>query len=95
MNFATRTTLAWLALVALTLGGAWLAEAGEPGFALTLFIAAAIAFKARLVMDHFMELPDASPRLRRPMYLFFLLIPALLLATWAFGPHIARLTALV
>lgn len=86
--------LAWLLLVMLTLGGAWFGEAGEPGLAVTVFVAAVIAVKGRLVTEHFMELRDANVRIRRLMNLYFVVVPALVVAVGVFGDRLARLTSL-
>jgi hypothetical protein len=84
----------WLALVGLTLAGAWLAETGEAGTPLTLIVAALIGVKGRAVIDCYMELRDASPALRRTLYAFNLAIPALVLLTHWFGGAVARITTI-
>ncbi|HEX8987692.1 MAG TPA: cytochrome C oxidase subunit IV family protein [Rhodocyclaceae bacterium] len=89
-----RAESVWLALVALTLAGAWLAETGAEGSALTLTVAALIAVKGRAVIDGYMDLHDASPKIRRVLYAFNALLPLLVVATHWFGGAIARLTAL-
>lgn len=94
MSHEKRIDLAWLLLVALTLGGAWFGEAGEPGLGVTLFVAGVIAVKGRLVIDHFLELRQANARIRRLMNLYFYVIPAMVIGTALFGDVIARLTSL-
>ncbi|MDK9723557.1 MAG: cytochrome C oxidase subunit IV family protein [Sterolibacteriaceae bacterium MAG5] len=84
----------WLLLVALTGAGAWLGETGEPGWALGLTVAGLIAFKGRLVIDHYMDMADASPPLRRVLHAFVVLVPLLVLASQGFGAAIARLTTI-
>lgn len=85
---------AWLLLVALTLGGAWLGERGEPGLGAAAFVAGVIAVKGRLVIDHFLELKQANVRIRRLMNLYFYVIPAMVIGIALFGDVIARLTSL-
>ncbi|MBT3197116.1 MAG: cytochrome C oxidase subunit IV family protein [Gammaproteobacteria bacterium] len=72
----------WVVLLALTLGGSWLGESADPGLALALFVAASIAIKGRIIIDHFMELKYANPTLRRLMRLYFYLIPLLILLVY-------------
>ncbi|MDQ1363075.1 MAG: hypothetical protein QG652_935, partial [Pseudomonadota bacterium] len=47
----------WLALFALTLFGAVLAETGHAGWPLSLAVATAILLKGGLVIDRYMEMP--------------------------------------
>lgn len=84
----------WLALVALTLAGAWLGEQGGSGPLALVFVVVVIALKGRLVIDYFMELRRANTRLRRLMNAYFYVMPALVLAVHFLGGHIARWTAL-
>lgn len=86
--------LLWLLLVALTLGGAWLGEAADPGLAVTLVISLTMAFKGRLVVDHFMEMKTANRTLRALMRGFFYVLPAVTVLTTLFGDWLARLTSL-
>lgn len=91
----TRTLdLVWLLLIGLTLGGAALGEAAEPGLWVTLIIATTMAFKGRMVIDHFMELTNANRTIRRMVRLYGVVIPVLLMLTYVFGPQIARVTSL-
>ncbi|MCB1939092.1 MAG: cytochrome C oxidase subunit IV family protein [Rhodocyclaceae bacterium] len=95
MTSTPRTlTLAWLGLVVLTLAGALLGERSTPGIWTTLVIAAVMAIKGRLVIDHFLELGNAHIRIRRLVRLYACVLPALAVITALFGPHIARLTTL-
>lgn len=84
----------WLSLVALTGAGAWLGETGQAGWWLSIIVAVLIALKGRLVIDHYMEMRDASPPLRRVLRLFVLLVPLMVLASHGFGSSIARITAI-
>lgn len=84
----------WLLLVALTLGGAWIGEAVGPGLAVTLIISLTMAFKGRIVVDHFMELKTANRMLRNLMRGFFYVLPAVNVLTILFGDWLARLTTL-
>jgi len=94
MSVSRRLDLVWLLLIGLTLGGAFLGEAVEPGFRVTVIIAAIMAFKGRLVIDHFMELADANRTIRNMVRLYGLAIPLLLVLTDVFGPQIASLISL-
>ncbi|MCB1960915.1 MAG: cytochrome C oxidase subunit IV family protein [Rhodocyclaceae bacterium] len=95
MTTTPRTlTLAWLALVALTLLGITLGEWESPGLWTTLAVAAVMTLKGRLVIDHFLELGNAHRRIRQLVRLYAALLPALVVLTHLFGPHIARLTTL-
>lgn len=81
----------WALLIALTLGGAWLAESGQRSVWLTLVVAALIALKGRLVIDHYMEMRGANPTIRRVLHAFVTLVPLLVLASHGFGERLARL----
>lgn len=85
----------WLLLVGLTLAGAGLGEMGGQGWPLTVTVAFLIAFKGRLVVDHYMEMRRASPVLRRLVLAFTVVLPILALLTHVFGPDIARVSAAV
>lgn len=82
----------WLLLVGLTLAGAWLAETGEAGAPLTLVVAALIVVKGRAVIDRYMELREASPLIRRVLYVFNGAVAALVVVTHWFGDVVARVT---
>ncbi len=84
----------WLILIGLTLSSAFLAETGQRSWSLSLIVAAMIAFKGRLVIDHYMEMRNANRRIRRVLHAFVTVIPLMVVITHAFGPQIARLTAL-
>lgn len=84
----------WLLLLALTLGGAWIGEAADSSLAITIMISLTMAFKGRIVVDHFMELKTANRTLRNLMRGFFYVLPAVTILTTLFGDWIARLTAL-
>ncbi len=47
-----------------------------------------------MVIDHFMELADANPSIRRMVRLYGVTIPLLLVLTYLFGPQIALMTSL-
>lgn len=84
----------WLALFALTLLGALLAETGHAGWLLTLAVAFAILVKASLVIDHYMEMPSARASFRRILYLFATVLTLMVLLTQGFGEAIRRLTTI-
>lgn len=89
-----KTERIWLLLVALTLAGAWLAETGHAGWPLTLVVAGLIAFKGRMVIDHYMEITGANPRIRAVLHGFVTLVPLLVIFSHGWGDVIKRLTTL-
>lgn len=84
----------WLLLVGLTFTGAWLAETGRAGWPLTFIVAGLIAFKGRMVIDHYMEMTAAHARIRRLLYAFVTVVPLLVIASQGWGDVIKRLTTL-
>lgn len=84
----------WLLLLALTALGAWFAETGHAGWPLSLLVAALIAAKGRLVIDHYMEMKTAHARLRRALHAFVTLMPLLVLLTHGFGDFLREITTL-
>ena len=84
----------WMLLIALTLGGVAVGEGADPDFWVTLLVAGITAVKGRLVIDHFMEMGDALPSIRRLVRVFGLLVPTLMVLTHLFGPQIAGVTGL-
>jgi hypothetical protein len=94
-SVASHAERIWLLLLGLTAAGAWLGETGERGWALSLTVAFLIALKGRLVIDHYMEMRDASPTIRRVLYAFIVAVPVLVLLSHGFGEAIARITARV
>jgi len=84
----------WIVLVVLTLGGALVGESAEPGFAVTLIISLTMAFKGRVVVDHFMELKTANRKIRNLMRAYFYVLPAVTVLTSLYGDWLARLTTL-
>ncbi len=94
MDASRKLDLVWLVLITLTLTGAALGETAEPGLWLTISVAAMMVLKGRMVIDHFMELADANPSIRRMVRLYGVTIPLLLVLTYLFGPQIALMTSL-
>lgn len=84
----------WLLLVGLTLGGFWLAETGQSSWALALVVAGLIAFKGRLVIDHYMEMTSANTRIRRVLHLFAIIVPVLVLLSHGWSDVLKQLTTL-
>lgn len=84
----------WLLLVALTLAGAWLAETGHAGWPLTLVVAGLIAFKGRMVIDRYMAITGANPRIRAVLHGFVTVVPLLVIFSHGWGDVIRRLTTL-
>ncbi len=86
--------LAWLSLLALTLLGGFIGEMWNSGLWVSVTVALIMAIKARLVIDHFMELGDAHPAIRGLVRFFALFFPLLVVVTYLFGDQIAQLTGL-
>lgn len=84
----------WLLLVGLTLAGAWLAETGHSSWALALVVAGLIAFKGRMVIDHYMEMTTANSRIRRVLYLFVGIVPLLVLFSHGWSDVLKRITTI-
>ena len=84
----------WLALMAMTLGSAIIAESAEPSLLVTLAIAATVGLKGWLVVDRFMELRNAHPYIRFSMNLYFIVLPLMILIFFLFPEAIADLTRL-
>jgi hypothetical protein len=84
----------WLTLVGLTLAGAWLAETGESSWLLAGVVAGLIAFKGRLVIDHYMEMTTANAKIRRALHLFVAVVPLLVLLGHGWSDALRRLTTL-
>ena len=94
MSHSRRLDLLWLLLVALTLGGALLGEGAEPGLGVTLAVALTMAFKGRVVVDHFMGMKGANRTLRALMRAYFYVLPAVTVLVVAFGDRLAEWTTL-
>ena len=89
-----RLDIIWLLLMAMTVANAAIAEQAEPGLMITIVICLIIAIKARLVIDHFMELKGASPYIYHLMNAYFYLFPILAVLVWLFPEQLAELTQL-
>ncbi len=84
----------WIVLICLTLFSAWMAERAEPGFISVAIMAAVLAIKGRIIVDHFMELKHANKLIRTLMRTYFYVIPALIILVYLFPDQIARWTSL-
>lgn len=93
---STAQTLAWLALLALTLVSLGLGEwlRGAPWLplpvALPVAVAAIVWLKGRLVARHFIESHLAHRLIARSLQVFVAFVPLALLLTAFFGDSIAR-----
>ena len=90
MKDTVKLNLSWLLLMGLTLGGMLMGEYAQPGFWITVSIAAITAVKGRLIIDRFMELQQASPVIRNIMKAFGLLVPGLMILTYLLEAELAR-----
>ncbi len=84
----------WLLMIAMTLLNAFIAERAEPSLLITLIICVMITIKARLVIDHFMELKEASPYIYHLMNAYFYIFPLIAILVWLFPETLADLTRL-
>ena len=84
----------WIALLALTLFSAFMAERANPTLISVVIMAVVLAIKGRIIVDHFMELKNAHVVLRTLMRTYFYVIPALIIIVTLFPEQIAKWTAL-
>ncbi len=84
----------WLFLIVLTLLSAYMAERSSSGFSSIAIMAAVLAIKGRIIVDHFMELRNAHKILRALMRVYFYVIPFLIIMVYLFPEKIAKWTAL-
>lgn len=93
--FETKSVdMIWLILMGLTLLSAAIAESPDQGLVMTLVITLTVAYKGRMIVDHFMELKDANRLLRNSMRIYFYVIPAMIVLVYLFPDLIAHLTTL-
>jgi len=83
-------TVAWLALVALTLFSLGLSEWFRDARWLPLLVAAIIWFKGALVARSFIESHIAHPFIARVLKVFIAVAPIALIATAFYGGTLAR-----
>lgn len=82
-----RVTGVWLGLVGLTLGSAWLGEAGRlPAEATAAAVALIVGLKGALVIRYFMGLDEPGSRLRQVMRAYFVVVPLLILLAGSVAP---------
>jgi cytochrome c oxidase subunit IV len=84
----------WFVLILLTLFSAYMAERGTPGFYSVAIMAAVLAIKGRIIVDHFMELKNAHIVLRTLMRVYFYVIPTMIIIVYLFPEQIAKWTTL-
>ncbi|NQZ52835.1 MAG: cytochrome C oxidase subunit IV family protein [Piscirickettsiaceae bacterium] len=84
----------WILLIGLTLFSAYMAEQANPGLNSVVIMAAVLAIKGRIIVDHFMELKTSHKVLRTLMQVYFYVIPALILVVYLFPEQIATWTRL-
>jgi hypothetical protein len=87
-------TVAWLALVALTLVSLGLSEWFRDARWLPLLVAAIIWFKGALVARCFIEAHIAHPFIARVLRVFVAIAPLALIATAFYGATLARWASL-
>ncbi|MFA5627778.1 MAG: cytochrome C oxidase subunit IV family protein [Thiohalomonadaceae bacterium] len=82
MTHRKTVTWLWLVLIILTLSGSLLGERAEPGYFLIFFVTLSMAFKGRMVVDHFMELKNSHPLLRNLMQAYFYVLPLITIISY-------------
>ena len=90
-----KVDFAWLMLMLLTLGGGLVGNFAQPGFWITVAIAVMTLVKARLVVDYFMELEDASPLIRRVVGAFCAIIPLLMIITYVWSEKLVWFSGII
>ena len=78
----------------MTLLSALIAESVEPSLLVTAIVALTIGIKGCLVVDRFMELRNAHPRIRFAMKHYFYLLPLAIIVVWLFPEFLADMTRL-
>ena len=86
--------LLWLLLMGMTVAAALVGESADPSLAVTLFVAAVVAVKGRIVVERFMELHNANRLLRRLMNAYFYFFPTLIVLVYLYPEKLAELTTL-
>jgi len=84
----------WIVLIILTLFSAYMAERGTVSFYSVAVMAAVLAIKGRIIVDHFMELKNAHIVLRTLMRAYFYVIPIMIIIVYLFPEQIAKWTTL-
>ncbi|MCG8428905.1 MAG: cytochrome C oxidase subunit IV family protein [Chromatiales bacterium] len=84
----------WLVLMGITIINSLIAETADTNLVISVIIAISVAFKGRMVVQHFMELHNANRFLRNMMNLYFYVIPLLIVIVQAFPAEIADITRL-
>ena len=91
MKSSRHLDILWLCLMALTIINAAIAEQAEPSLFISFIICSIIILKARLVIDYFMELKEASPYIYHLMNAYFYIFPVLALIVWLFPEQLVDL----
>ncbi|KZY83791.1 hypothetical protein A3740_23060, partial [Oleiphilus sp. HI0068] len=84
----------WLALLALTLLSVLTAETADFGQISVVIVCVIVTLKGRLVIDEFIGLRHAHPKIRKVMLGYFYLIPTLIVLGVIFPGVIISLTSL-
>ena len=86
--------ITWAILMVVTLLNALVAETADPHLLITFLICVSIAYKGRLVIDHFMELFEANNTIRSLMHSYFYILPVLIFLADAFSEELAAISKL-
>jgi hypothetical protein len=84
----------WLLLMLITIGNALIAEKVEPSMLVVIAVALSLAFKGWMVVEHFMELKNANPKIRAWMNAYFFVIPLMIIVVHAYPEWVASITTL-
>lgn len=92
MKKFNKLDITWAILMVITLLNALVAETAEPSHLITAVICLSIAFKGRLVADHFMELTHANKKIKNLVNSYFYFFPFLIFFCDVFADQLAALT---
>lgn len=92
MNKIKKLDIVWGGLMVITLLNTFVAETAQQNHFITGIICFSIAFKGRLVIDHFMELNNANSNIRNLVRSYFYFFPMLVFVCDVFAQQLAALT---
>ncbi|WP_206484273.1 cytochrome C oxidase subunit IV family protein [Thalassotalea sp. G2M2-11] len=94
MKKLSKLDLAWLILMVITLLNTLVAETVAQSHFITAVICFSIAFKGRLVIDHFMELNKANSTIKNLVRSYFYFFPMLVLVCDIFAAQLVLITTI-
>jgi len=94
MTSSKSLDIIWLLLMGITVMNAFIAENTTASAAITILVAISVAYKGRMVVDHFMGLKGANRHIRNWMNAYFYVIPAMIVFVYVFPETLAQWTSL-